>query len=88
MSKEDTDALAWRMMLENEEYSELNRIFAINGILSSGYFDELNEEEQDEVIKRLAIGIQTFNAHMKQAIEDQYDWRRLPPIEVSGNEES
>ncbi len=34
MSKEDIDALAWRMMLENEEYEELNRIFAINGILS------------------------------------------------------
>ena len=88
MSKNEIDELAWRIMLQNEEYEELNRIFAINGVLYEGSFNKLSPEEQDDLLKRLAIGIQAFNAQVKQDIEDHRSWRKLPKVEVSGNEES
>jgi len=88
MSKNEIDELVWRIMLENEEYEELNRIFALNGILYEGHFDKLSPKEQDDLLKRLAIGIQAFNNQIKQDIEDRHNWRKLPPIKVSGHEES
>lgn len=84
MSKTELDEMAWRIMLENEEYEELNRIFALNGVLYENYFDELSEEEQDNLMQRLAIGIQAFNASIKQIIEDKHNWRRLPSVKISG----
>jgi hypothetical protein len=87
MSKEDLDDLAWRIMIHNEEYADLDRVFAVNGILKEE-FDELSAEEQDDVIKRLAIGIQSFNAQLKDEIDKVRNWRRLPKVEVSGHEES
>ncbi len=88
MSTKDIDDLAWRIMLENAEYDELDRIFAINGILYTNHYNKLSKEEQDDIIKRLGIGIQAFNAEVKQRIEDHHSWRKLPDIKVSGNEEN
>lgn len=88
MSKEDIDDLAWRIMIANDEYEELNKICALNGILYENYFDNLSEEEQEKLLERLAIGIQAFNISIKQAIDDKYDTRRLPSIKVSGNDQS
>jgi len=87
MSKEDIDELAWRIMLHNEEYADFDKIFAVNGILEED-IEKLTEEEQDDIIQRLAIGIQTFNAMIKDEADRLRDWRRLPKVEVSGNEES
>jgi hypothetical protein len=88
MNIKEIDDLAWSIMLHNEEYEELNRVFAINGILASGYFDKLTIQEQNEITQCLAIGIQAFNAQIKQTIEDHDSWRKLPPIKISGNDES
>jgi hypothetical protein len=88
MNKNEMDNLAWRIMLENEEYEELNRIFALNGVLYENYFEHLTSDEQDDVLTRLAIGIQVFNAQVKADIEDARDWRKLPHMEVSGNDKS
>ena len=86
--KMEFDELAWRIMLQNAEYDELDRIFAINGVLYEGHFNDLSEDEQDDIIKRLAIGIQTFNAQAEHEARKRRDWRRLPDVKVSGNEES
>jgi len=88
MSTKDIDELAWRIMLENAEYDELDRIFAVNGIITSGYFDTLSKAEQDDVIKRLGIGIQAFNAQVKQNLRDYRNWHKLPDIKISGNDEN
>lgn len=88
MSKTELDEMAWRIMLENEEYEELSRIFALNGILYEGYFDDLSALEQDDLLQRLAIGIQAFNSEVRQTFEDHRNWRKLPRIEVSGNDKS
>jgi hypothetical protein len=87
MSRDELDDLAWRIMIHNEEYADLDRVFAVNGILKEE-FDELTEAEQDDIIKRLAIGIQAFNASLEDDLDKVKNWRRLPRVEVSGNEES
>lgn len=81
----EIDELAWAIMLKSEEYGELDRIFAVNGVINDEYFNKLTPQQQEDVIKRLAIGIQTFNAALKDMIERQ-SWRSLPRVEVSGND--
>lgn len=81
----EIDELAWAIMLKNEEYGELDRIFAVNGVINDEYFNKLTPQQQEDVIKRLAIGIQTFNAALKDMIERQ-GWQSLPRVEVSGND--
>ena len=85
MDTEEINDLAWRIMLHNEEYDDMDRVFAINGLLR-GNFDELSEEEQDDILKRLAIGIQSSNISMREAADKINNWRRLPKVEISGNE--
>ena len=87
MSKNEIDDLAWRIMIHNEEYDDQDKVFAINGILEEE-FDDLTEDEQDDIILRLAIGIQAFNARLGDDANNPKNWRRLPKVEVSGNEES
>jgi len=87
MDTEEINDLAWRIMLHNEEYDDMDRVFAINGLLR-GNFDELSEEEQDDILKRLAIGIQSSNISMREAADKINNWRRLPKVEISGNEKS
>ena len=87
MSIEEINDLAWRIMIHNEEYSDMDRLFAINGILRES-FDTFSEEEQDEILKRLAIGIQSFNINAKEIEDKLHNWPRLPKVEVSGNDKS
>ena len=85
MSDEEIDDIIWKIMMHNPEYEESSRISAMNGLLNEGYFDSLTNEEQINLFTRLKIGIQVFNAEMKAKAEGN-DWRRLPKIEVSGND--
>ena len=87
MNTDEIDELAWHIMLHNEEYSDMDRMFALNGVLRDS-FDDLTSEEQEDLIKRLAIGIQSFNAEAKEAADKVGNWRKLPKVEVSGNDES
>lgn len=78
------DDLAWLIMVYNSEYNEQDRVAAVNGVLSEKWFLELTPDEQQDTIKRMSIGIQTFNAHLKDDVEKEHDWKRLPDIEISG----
>jgi len=83
----EIDKLALSIMLQNVEYDEMDKLYALNGVLSENYFDKLSIKQQDDVLMCFAIGIQVFNSEMQQAIDNQYNWRRLPSIKVSGYED-
>jgi len=88
MSEQDViDELIMKIMLANSEYDEMDRVFALNGIIYEGYFNELSADEQEDLMQRLAIGIQTFNADIKDRITKSQDWRRLPDLLTSGVED-
>lgn len=86
--QEQLDEELLRIMLENPEYDNMDKILALNGILFEQNFLDMTPEEQDDTIKRLAIGIQAFNAHLDEDMKRLRDWRSLPKIGEPDDEKS
>jgi len=87
MSQNEIDKEILRIMLENPEYAELDCIFAVNGMLMDNAFGDLADGEQDDIIRRLAIGVQIFNAHLDEDMKQLRDWRSLPKVEIKDDDE-
>lgn len=83
----EIDDLIWKIMIRNPSVSEIDRVIAINGILSGQYLDGLTNREHDDIVDRSEIGIKAYNDQLMLEYNND-DWRTLPKISGKPDENS